>query len=95
MFGEVRSGYVKFSGVALASAPSVSPAGGAEQPTMAKIFTNCPVSGQPIDTGIEIDEESFAGLKNFVGRVFCPYCAIEHGWTKDKAWLAENGAPKT
>jgi hypothetical protein len=69
----------------------MSAAGGREKPAMAKIFTDCPVSGQPIDTGIEIDADSFASLKSFVGRVYCPHCDIEHGWTKDRAWVSETG----
>ena len=56
---------------------------------MAIVFTRCPATGQPIDTGIEIDEVSFARLPGFVGRVFCPHCKIEHQWGKDGAWLAD------
>ena len=52
---------------------------------MAKLFTDCPVTGQPIDTGIEIDEASFARLPAFVGNVFCPHCKTEHDWSKDTA----------
>ena len=38
---------------------------------MSKILTACPVTGHPIDTGVEIDEASFARLPTFVGTVFC------------------------
>ncbi len=51
---------------------------------MPKIFTNCLVTGQPIDTGIEIDDGSFARLPDFVGKIFCPHCGTEHEWSKDK-----------
>jgi hypothetical protein len=54
---------------------------------MAKIFTSCLVTGQPLDTGIEIDEDSFKRLPNLIAKVFCPHCNIEHGWTKEKAWV--------
>jgi hypothetical protein len=56
---------------------------------MAKIFTSCLVTGQPIDTGIEIDEASFARLPNLLANVFCPHCDTEHQWTKDKAWVED------
>ncbi len=58
------------------------------------IFTACPVSGQPINTGIEIDETSFARLPAFAGQIFCPHCRTEHEWTKDKAWVADEGEQK-
>jgi hypothetical protein len=60
---------------------------------MPMVFTACPVTGQPIDTGIEIDDVSFVRLPSFVGRVFCPHCKSEHEWTKDKAWVAD-GPPR-
>ena len=56
---------------------------------MAFVFTDCPMTGQPIDTGIEIDEASFARLPSFIGKIFCPHCQQEHGWTKDKAWVSD------
>jgi hypothetical protein len=62
---------------------------------MAKIFTPCLVTGQPINTGIEIDESSFGRLPNLIARVFCPHCNIEHEWTKEKAWVTEDDKPKS
>jgi hypothetical protein len=56
---------------------------------MPYVCTDCPVTGRPIDTGIEIDEESFARLPSFIGRIFCPDCRQEHGWSTDKARLAD------
>jgi len=58
---------------------------------MAKLVTDCPVSGQWIDTGIEIDEVSFGRLPSFVGKLFCVHCGTEHDWSKDKAQLVEDG----
>jgi hypothetical protein len=51
------------------------------------------VTGQPISTGVEIDEVSFLGLPSFVGRVFCRHCSSEHEWSKDAAWVVEDGKP--
>ena len=55
---------------------------------MSKIMTICPVTGQPIDTGVEIDEASFARLPTFVGTAFCAHCGTTHEWSKEKAWIA-------
>jgi hypothetical protein len=42
-----------------------------------------------IDTGIEIDEASFALLPAFVGKIFCPHCASEHEWSKETAHVVD------
>jgi hypothetical protein len=62
---------------------------------MPKIFTSCLVTGQPIDTGIEIDDASFAGLPEFVSRVFCPHCGSEHEWSKATARVVDGDKPKS
>ena len=59
---------------------------------MPKIFTQCPVTGQPIDTGIEIDEASFALLPDFVGKIFCSHCDTEHEWTKQTASVIDDSS---
>ena len=61
---------------------------------MAKLITDCPVSGRPIDTGIEMDEASFGRLPSFVGKVFCSLCGAEHEWSKERARLVEDGNAK-
>jgi hypothetical protein len=58
---------------------------------MATILTICPVTGQPIDTGIETDEASFARLPAFLAQVYCPHCRSEHDWTKEAAWVTDAG----
>jgi hypothetical protein len=32
-------------------------------------------------------------LPSFVGRVFCRHCSSEHEWSKDAAWVVEDGKP--
>jgi hypothetical protein len=61
---------------------------------MGMVRTTCPVTGRPIDTGIETDMASFRRFPPFTGRVFCPYCSSEHGWTKETAWVVEDGEHK-
>ena len=58
---------------------------------MPKIFTDCIVTGRPIDTGIEIDEVSFMRLPPFNGKIFCPHCKSEHDWSKEIARVVEDG----
>lgn len=60
-----------------------------QEASMAYVFTDCPVTGQPIDTGIEVDDVSFVRLPNFASKIFCPHCKEEHDWTKAKAWVAD------
>ena len=62
---------------------------------MSKVFTTCLVTGQPIDTGIDIDDGSFARLPDFAGKIFCPHCGTEHEWSKDKACVADGETPKS
>jgi hypothetical protein len=62
---------------------------------MPAVFTKCPVTGQPIDTGVDIDDVSFVRLPSFLGRVFCPHCQIDHEWTKDKAWMEDQDQPSS
>ena len=61
---------------------------------MSKIFTTCLVTGQKIDTGIEVDEAAFARLPEFVGKIFCPHCNTEHEWSKDNSFADGTDAPK-
>lgn len=62
---------------------------------MPKIMTTCAVTGRPIDSGIEIDEASFALLPSFAGRIFCPHCGTEHEWSKDTARVVDGEKPAT
>jgi hypothetical protein len=54
---------------------------------MPKLLTACAVTGQPIDTGIEIEEVSFARLPPFEGKLLCRHCGTEHAWSKAATWL--------
>jgi hypothetical protein len=58
---------------------------------MAKIFAACPVTGQPVDTGIGIDDDTFRRIHNVVGKMHCPHCMTDHEWTKAEAWVSEDG----
>jgi hypothetical protein len=59
---------------------------------MGTIFTTCPTSGQEISTGVETDTASFAQMPEFVARVLCPYCNVDHNWTKQNSFIIDEGA---
>jgi len=68
-----------------AQCPRAKKERGRARRVMPKVFTSCLVTGQPIETGIDIDEASFARLPDFAGKIFCPHCGTGHAWSKDKA----------
>ncbi|HEY5963598.1 MAG TPA: hypothetical protein VIU42_06235 [Xanthobacteraceae bacterium] len=51
------------------------------------------MTGRLIDTGVEIEESSFARLPSFVGRIGCPHCGGEHEWSKDTAKVVDGDGP--
>lgn len=57
---------------------------------MPRIFTPCDVTGKMIDTGIEIEQSSFAMIPAFVGKIVCPHCSGEHEWSKDTAKIVDD-----
>ncbi len=60
---------------------------------MRKIFAFCEATNRLIDTGIEIDEASFAPLPAFAGKIFCPHCNREHDWSKETARVVDGSGP--
>ena len=56
---------------------------------MPKIFTTCLVTGQPIDTGIEIDEARSPAPAISSARYSVPIAATEHEWSKDNARVVD------
>jgi hypothetical protein len=56
---------------------------------MGVIIVTCPVTGREIESGIEIDRDSFARISSTVGRVWCPYCKTEHEWRAQDARIRD------
>jgi len=56
---------------------------------MPRIMIKCPKTGEPVFTGIEMDDKSFrnATLKNETLK--CPDCDQVHIWNKKDAFLRE------
>ncbi len=52
----------------------------------------CPVTGQPVTTGIETERAVLRRLPKVAARMHCPACGQEHIWNVSAAWLA--GEPR-
>ena len=48
----------------------------------------CPVTGNLVDTGMNIDEESFAALSDAT-EFSCPHCSQLHRFNEVQGWLGE------
>ena len=49
----------------------------------------CPATGIEIDTGIDLDVQSFADLPRNITPFGCPHCANSHLLAHVQAWLGE------
>ncbi|MDC7788962.1 hypothetical protein PQJ75_26130 [Rhodoplanes sp. TEM] len=53
------------------------------------VMARCPYRGQPVSTGIEIEEATYSRLPETLILSRCPLCGLEHVWWKAEAWLEE------
>jgi hypothetical protein len=53
-----------------------------EKTVMLKLMIECSRTGRTISTGIETDVQSFAVLREFEAKTYCPYCKRLHSWSK-------------
>jgi len=58
---------------------------------MLSVMICCAVTRQPVYTGIETDELSFANMPEVLCRTSCSTCGRTHSWTNRTAWLADGG----
>ena len=56
---------------------------------MGIVMINCRSTGRAVSTGIEMS--SIEPLPTVIAKTVCPVCDRVHAWTKDDAWLAEDG----
>ncbi len=49
----------------------------------------CPATGNEVDTGIDLDVQSFAALPRSITPFGCPHCAHPHLLAHVQAWLGE------
>lgn len=54
---------------------------------MAKIMINCPVTKQPVATGLQLPEEMFEKVNIRDTTTKCPACGKVHIWSKKDAFL--------
>jgi hypothetical protein len=57
---------------------------------MSTLLIRCPNTGEPISTGIEIDDHSLKQVPDVLSHSQCPLCGIDHAWWKHEAWLADH-----
>jgi hypothetical protein len=58
---------------------------------MTAVMIKCPQTGRPVDTGLDTDRETFAGLPDVLASSTCPACRLRHSWWRREAWLAAAG----
>jgi hypothetical protein len=56
---------------------------------MAVLKFVCPVSDNEVDTGLDLDPTSFAGLRRDRTDLSCPHCPNPHRLATVQAWLGE------
>ena len=56
---------------------------------MAALKFMCPVTGRHVDTGLELDAQSFANLSRESTELVCPHCDQPHILAGVSAWLGE------
>ena len=57
--------------------------------SMAMLRFICPTTGHQVDTDLDLDAQSFAGLPRENTRLVCPYCSEPHLLAGVQAWLGE------
>ena len=60
---------------------------------MSELRFECPTTGYPVATGIDIDPVSYASLAKIVTQVRCPYCPQPHVLSGLTTWLADGDTP--
>jgi hypothetical protein len=58
---------------------------------MSDILIYCPVTGQPVPTGLDTETVIFESLPNVEIPVKCPSCGEIHHWRPRDAWVAVAG----
>lgn len=56
---------------------------------MGPLVTICPVTSRKIKTGIETDQRSMKLTPQFFAQISCPYCDVEHTFSKSDILVCE------
>ena len=59
---------------------------------MLDLVIACPETGKPLKVGFMMTREEFES-REIASRVSCPHCRGSHTWTKQMAWLDDDGDP--
>jgi len=60
---------------------------------MGTLLVRCPATGKDIPSGIEVDRQSFEKTPAFTGTIACPFCGVEHAWSKIDAYVSDGEPP--
>ena len=55
--------------------------------SMSDILINCPVTGKPLQTGLDTATVNFEDLPDLALPVLCPHCGQIHLWKPSNAWV--------
>ena len=61
---------------------------GSKEATLSPLTVFCPRSGYPVNSGIEIDRETYERLRGLTLRVACPECGERHDMRVGEGHLA-------
>lgn len=54
---------------------------------MARLMIDCPVTGKPVFTGIDMPAQALENATMIDNKVTCPHCRDTHVWQKEEAYL--------
>lgn len=57
---------------------------------MVQLMIACPMTGEPVFTGLYADDPTPPTASAAVG---CPHCGDLHEWKRDEAWTEAGAAP--
>ena len=61
---------------------------------MAALFVTCPVTGMLVDSGIEMDETTFAAIPDLPLSIACPHCGKDHtSWVRSARLMVSRPPP--
>ena len=63
--------------------------------SMLEILISCPMTGKPLQTGLDTATVNFEDLPNLALPVVCPHCRQVHLWKPSDAWVWQGESPQT
>jgi len=61
---------------------------------MPDILIFCPVTAEPVQTGLDTETVIFDSLPSLAIPLLCPLCGQTHYWKPENAWVHEQSSPQ-